>query len=194
MSASISQRRETAKLLIFVVCFLAIPALVSWTIPLRVRFDAKPITRLQAHSPEIVILSDSIVDNGIDPDLLGKLLGDRRVELLWHGGSSSASWFFELKNHVIASGIKPQLVCIFFRDRMLTDPRFRTEGTYRAKVEAAMHDDEPAFRQVLGAKQSLSLPACIDARYQSRSLSCKLFALPAFPRARFRCAGPPAAA
>ena len=154
MSASISQRRETAKLLIFAACFLAIPALVSWAIPLRVRFDAKPIARLQARSPDIVILSDSIVDNGIDADLLGKLLGDRRVELLWHGGSSSASWFFEFKNHVIASGIKPQLVCIFFRDRMLTDPRFRTEGTYRAKLEAAMHDDEPAFHQVLGAKHS----------------------------------------
>ncbi len=166
MSASISQRRETAKLLIFVACFLAIPALVSWAIPLRVRFDKKPIARLQARTPNIVILSDSIVDNGIDPDLLGQLLNGRRVELLWYGGASSASWYFQFKNYVVASGIKPQLVCIFFRDRMLTDPHFRTEGTYRAKLEAAMHEDEPAYRQVLGTKKSsASVSAWLEAIY-----------------------------
>lgn len=154
MPVPTTQSREVAKLLAFFACFLALPALVSWAIPLRVRFDNKPIARLQARSPDIVILSDSIVDNGIDPDLLGKLLGNRKVELLWYGGASSAAWYFQFKNHVAASGIRPQLVCIFFRDRMLTDPHFRTEGTYRAKLEAAMHDDEPAYKKVLGAEKS----------------------------------------
>ncbi len=154
MPAPTTHGRDVARLLIFIGCFLALPALVSRAIPLRVRFDKKPIARLQARNPDVVILSDSIVDNGIDPDLLGKLLNGRRVELLWYGGASSAAWYFQFKNYVAASGVRPQLVCIFFRDRMLTDPRFRTEGTYRAKLEAAMHDDEPAYRMVLGAKES----------------------------------------
>ncbi len=71
-----------------------------------------------------------------------------------HGGASSAAWYFQFKNYVAESGIRPQLVCIFFRDRMLTDPRFRSEGTYRAKLEAAMHEDEPAYSQVLGRNKS----------------------------------------
>jgi hypothetical protein len=166
MPPALKSRREVRSLLIFIACFLALPALVSWCIPLRVRFDKKPIARLQARSPDIVILSDSIVDNGIDPDLLGQLLYGRRVELLWYGGASSAAWYFQFKNYVAASGIRPQLVCIFFRDRMLTDPRFRTEGTYRAKLEAAMHEDEPAYRLVLGAKRSgTSLSSLLGSIY-----------------------------
>src|SRR4051812_28394877 len=152
------QRRATLRLLIFVGCFLALPAAVCQFIPLRAHFDKRPIAQLRAHHPDVVILSDSMVDNGIDPELLGRLLErsdpSPRVELLWYGGASSASWVFQLKNHVIASGIHPRLVCIFFRDRMLTDAHFRTEGTYRAKLESAMHEDEPAYRQVLGARES----------------------------------------
>ena len=148
-----SKRSEIVRLVIFIACFLGLPALISQFIPLRAHFDKRPIARLRAQKPDIIILSDSMVDNGIDPKLLGHLLGDCRVELLWYGGASSASWFFQLKNYVAAAGIHPRLVCIFFRDRMLTDPRFRTEGTYRAKLESAMHENEPAYRQVLGTKQ-----------------------------------------
>ncbi len=151
------KHRETIRLVIFVACFLAVPALVSQFIPLRTHFDKQPIARLRAQHPDVVILSDSIVDNGVDPQLLGRSLQGSdpgpRVELLWYGGASSASWFFQLKNHVIASGLQPRLVCIFFRDRMLTNPTFPApRELYRAKLEAAMHEDEPVYRQVLGAK------------------------------------------
>ena len=55
----------------------------------------------------------------------------RDVELLWNGGAASAAWYLLLKNYVVASGIHPRLVCIFFRERMLTDATFRTTPTYR---------------------------------------------------------------
>jgi hypothetical protein len=142
--------KESWRLLIFVAVVLIVPAVASHLVPMKTHFDAKPITRLRGKKPNIVILSDSMVDNGVDPELLGKLLHDRRVELLWYGGAASASWYFRLKNHIVASDIHPELVCIFFRDRILTDPRFRTEGTYRSKLEAAMHEDEPIYRLVLG--------------------------------------------
>ncbi len=153
------KRSQVLRLLIFVAAVLALPAVVCQFIPLRARFDKRPLAQLRSHHPDVVILSDSMVDNGVDPGLLGRMLKPDatpplRVELLWYGGASSASWFFQLKNYVIASGIRPKLVVIFFRDRMLTDARFRTEGTYRAKLEAAMHEDEPAYRSVLGSKDS----------------------------------------
>ncbi len=141
--------KESWRLLIFVVVVVIVPAVASHLAPMKAHFDAKPIARLRAKKPQVVILSDSMVDNGVDPELLGKLLDGRRVELLWYGGAASASWYFRLKNYIVASHIRPELVCIFFRDRVLTDPRFRTEGSYRSKLEAAMHEDEPIYRLVL---------------------------------------------
>lgn len=138
--------------MIFVAVVLVVPAVASHLAPIKTHFDPKPIAYLRAKKPEVVILSDSMVDNGVDPELLGKLLGGRRVELLWYGGAASASSYFRFKNYIVASGVHPELVCILFRDRVLTDPRFRTEGSYRSKLEAAMHEDEPIYRLVLGQR------------------------------------------
>jgi hypothetical protein len=142
--------KENLRLVVFVAVVLIVPAVASHLAPVKTHFAAKPIAYLRAKQPQVVILSDSMVDNGIDSELLGKLLGGRRVELLWYGGAASASWYLRLKNYIVASHIHPELVCIFFRDRVLTDPRFRTEGSYRSKLEAAMHEDEPVCRLVLG--------------------------------------------
>jgi hypothetical protein len=144
--------KENWRLVIFVAVVLVVPAVASHLAPIKTHFDPKPITYLRAKKPQVVILSDSMVDNGVDPELLGKLLGGRRVELLWYGGAASASSYFRLKNYIVASGVHPELVCILFRDRVLTDPRFRTEGSYRSKLEAAMHEDEPIYRLVLGQR------------------------------------------
>jgi hypothetical protein len=141
---------ESARLLLFVSLALAIPAVASRLIPAKKHFDSRPIEQLRAGKPDIVMMSDSMLDNGVDPKLMGKLLGGRRVELLWYGSSASASWYFRLKNYIVASGIHPELVCILFRDEMLTDPTFRTTYTYRYKLEAAMHEDEPVYDLVLG--------------------------------------------
>jgi len=142
--------KESRRLLIFVAVVLIVPAVVSHLAPMKTHFDTKSIARLRAQKPQVVILSDSMVDNGVDPELLGELLGGRRVELLWYGGAASASWYFRLKNYIVASHIHPKLICIFFRDRVLTDPGFRAEGSYRSKLEAAMHENEPISRLVLG--------------------------------------------
>ena len=72
--------KESLRLLIFMALVLTVPAVVSHVLPAKGHFDAKPIARLRAKKPNIVILSDSMVDNGVDPELLGKLLGERRVE------------------------------------------------------------------------------------------------------------------
>jgi hypothetical protein len=136
---------ENRRLLLFIAATLIVPAGLSRVFLIKTHFDSNPVAQLRVKEPDIVMLSDSVLDNGVDKQLMSELLGGRRVELLWYGGSASASWYFRLKNHIVASGIHPELVCILFRDRMLTNPNFRTEGTYRYKLEATMHNNEPVF-------------------------------------------------
>ena len=81
-------------------------------------------------------------------------MGQKDVELLWNGGAASAAWYLLLKNYVVASGIHPQLVCIFFRERMLTDATFRTTPTYRRFLESLRHEKEPVYQSILRGDES----------------------------------------
>jgi hypothetical protein len=141
---------EGRRLLVFVALVLLIPAVLSQVLPNKTPFDQRPLARLRATKPDVIMMSDSMLNNSVDPKLMGELLGGRRVELLWYGSSASASWYFRLKNYIIASGNRPELLCILFREQLLTDPGFRTTGTYLYKLEAAMHADEPIYRLLLG--------------------------------------------
>jgi hypothetical protein len=62
----------------------------------------------------------------IDERRLGELAG-RPVAPLLQAGSGPVFWYLALKNWVIASGIKPRAVFIFFRDTNLTNVMFRLE-------------------------------------------------------------------
>ena len=143
-------KRETARLLFFASVVIGVPALLNQVLPAKKHFDSRPLERLRSRQPQVVLISDSTLDNGVDPALMTNELGGRRVELLWHGGAASASWYLMLKNYVIASGVRPELVCILFRDRTLSEPAFRTTGPYRSEIESEMHEEEPVYRLVLG--------------------------------------------
>jgi hypothetical protein len=148
-----TKAKETRRLWVFVLIVLGLPALVSQFVPTKRHFDAEPIASLQAKNPDLILIGDSMLDSRIDARLLGdRLGGGHRVEILWNGGSASACWYLMLKNYVVASGIHPKRCCIFFRDRLLTDPSFRTAGIFRSYFESLMHEDEPAIRTVLGSK------------------------------------------
>lgn len=136
-------------LVIFVAAVVLLPALISHLIPARGDFDPKPISRLRHRQPEVVLIGDSVLGGSIDPLLFAKMTGTRDVELLWNGGAASAAWYLLLKNYVVASGIHPRLVCIFFRERMLTDATFRTTPTYRRFLESIRHEKEPVYRDIL---------------------------------------------
>jgi hypothetical protein len=73
----------------------------------------------------------------------------QQVEVLWNGGAASAAWYLLLKNYVVASGIHPRLLCIFFRERMLTDATFRTTPTYRRFLESIRREREPVYESIL---------------------------------------------
>ena len=135
--------------MIFVAAVLLLPALFSHLVPKRRDFDAKPIAHLRNKQPDVVLIGDSILGSSIDPQLFAEKTGARHVEMLWNGGAASAAWCLLLKNYVVPSEAYPRLVCIFFRDRLLTDATFRTTPTYRRFLESIRRDKEPFFRAVL---------------------------------------------
>ncbi|MEO7723584.1 MAG: hypothetical protein ABIU29_02685 [Chthoniobacterales bacterium] len=137
------------RLTIFLAAVVLLPALVSHLIPARRDFDPKPIKHLRKTQPEVVMIGDSVLGGSINPKLFAQETGLRSVELLWNGGAASAAWYLLLKNYVVAAEIHPQLVCIFFRERMLTDATFRTTPTYRRFLESLRHPKEPVYRMVL---------------------------------------------
>ena len=140
---------KRSSLTIFVAAVVLLPALISHLIPARRDFDQKPISLLRHRQPEVILVGDSVLGGSIDPALFAKMTGTRDVELLWNGGAASAAWYLLLKNYVVASGIHPRLVCIFFRERMLTDATFRTTPTYRRYLESIRHEKEPVYSDIL---------------------------------------------
>jgi hypothetical protein len=138
-----------SRLTIFAAAVLLLPALISHLLPARRDFDAKPIAHLGKKQPEVVLIGDSVLGGSIDPRLFARETGLRNVEVLWNGGAASAAWYLLLKNYIAASRIHPRLVCIFFRERMLTDATFRTTPTYRRFLESIRHEKEPVYRAIL---------------------------------------------
>ncbi len=140
---------KRSRLTIFVAAVILLPAFISHLVPTRRDFDSKPIAHLRKKQPEVVLIGDSVLGGSIDPALFARETGVKDVELLWNGGAASAAWYLLLKNNVVASGIHPRLVCIFFRERMLTDATFRTTPTYRRFLESIRHEKEPVYRDIL---------------------------------------------
>ena len=156
------------RLTIFVAAVVLLPALVSHLIPARRAFDAQPIAELRQKQPEVVMIGDSVLGGSLDPVLFAKETGLRDVELLWNGGAASAAWYLLLKNNVVAAGIHPRLVCIFFRERMLTDATFRTGVTYRSFLESIRREKEPVYQTILQrdeAEEEGTLGRAIDWLY-----------------------------
>lgn len=81
-------------------------------------------------------------------------LANQPVAPIPQPATGSAFWYLVLKNYVVASGIRPAWVVIFFRDTNLTDPMFRLSGAYRETLDKVAHDDEPELNDVVAARVS----------------------------------------
>ncbi len=119
----------------------------------RVRqpFDGSRIPELQRLNPGYVVIGDSMAGTRIDERRLGQLAG-RPVAPLLQPGSGSAFWYLALKNWVIASGIHPRCVFIFFRDTNLTDAMFRLDEQFRWSVDMVAHEREDDLNAVIASR------------------------------------------
>lgn len=114
----------------------------------RTPFDSFPRDRMTHYRPELVVIGDSMAGTRIDPALLEELSG-RRVYAILHAGSGSAFWYLALKNWVIASGARPKVVFIFFRDTNLTDVMFRMDTW---NVDRVALDREPDLNDAIASR------------------------------------------
>jgi hypothetical protein len=107
----------------------------------RVPFDASRIDALRRMQPDFVVIGDSMAGSRIDPALFTRVSG-RSVAPLLYAGSGPAWWYLVLKNWVIASGIHPQAVFVFFRDTNLTNVLFRIDATWALDTAAQAREDD----------------------------------------------------
>jgi hypothetical protein len=116
----------------------------------REPFVGDVVGDLQRMAPGYVIVGDSMAGR-IDPDVLTTLSGAPVAPVL-ENATGSAYWYLVLKNYVAASGIRPALVVIFFRDTNLTDVTFRLDGPYRTTLDHVAHDREPELNDVVARR------------------------------------------
>jgi hypothetical protein len=115
----------------------------------RYPFDPSPIAELRSVRPGTVILGDSMALR-IDTDLLGQLAG-RPVVSLIRLATGAAHWYLLFKNYVVASGVTPDRVVVFFRDTQLTDPLWRLTGKDRFSIDRYALDREDELNTVVAA-------------------------------------------
>jgi hypothetical protein len=117
----------------------------------RGRFEETRVSDLRILQPGYVVIGDSMAGTRIDDRRLGELAGTAIAPLL-QPGSGSAFWYLALKNWVIASGIKPRMVIIFFRDSNLTDVMFRLDQQFRWALDLAALEREPELNAVIARR------------------------------------------
>jgi hypothetical protein len=117
----------------------------------RDEFEAIRVEELRTMNPGYVVIGDSMAGTRIDERRLGQLAG-RPVAPLLQPGSGSAFWYLALKNWVIASGVKPRVVFVFFRDTNLTDVLFRLDQKFRWSIDLVASDREDELNAVVARR------------------------------------------
>jgi hypothetical protein len=116
----------------------------------RQPFEPTPIAELAGMNPAYVIIGDSMAGTRIDPKRLSELTG-RPIAPLLQAGSGPAWWYLVLKNWVIAAGIHPRVVFIFFRDTNLTNVMFRLDDRYRWMIDSVAGEREDELNAAIAA-------------------------------------------
>lgn len=118
-------------------------------------FNPQPIADLQYRQPAWVFIGDSMMGTRIEPLHLGEISSTHNelVAFLHHPATGPAWWYLAFKNHLIASGVKPRVVFVFFRDTNLTDTLFRLESLYGTALDDVAHAAEPELDRLVAARR-----------------------------------------
>lgn len=118
-------------------------------------FNHEVIDNLRHGRPTWVFIGDSMLGTRIDPILLGQIstTHDEEVGFLYHPATGPGWWFLSFKNHLVASGVTPRAVFVFFRDTNLTDTLFRLESLYGNALDDVAHEQEPELNAIVAARR-----------------------------------------
>jgi hypothetical protein len=118
----------------------------------KAAFDARPLQRVRARRPDFVVIGNSMAGTRMHERMLNEVLAPRRAVTLTYGGSRAAVWYLILKNYVLASGVRPTRVLIFFRYQELTELTYRESGLDRVQIENASPErDEVVYAKLFPA-------------------------------------------
>ncbi len=118
-------------------------------------FNPQPIADLRHGQPAWVFIGDSMMGTRIDPLRLGEISSthDEIVSFLYNPATGPGWWFLAFKNQLIASGVKPRAVFVFFRDTNLTDTLFRLESLYGYALDDVALTNEPDLDALVAARK-----------------------------------------
>ena len=97
--------------------------------------------------PEIVLIGDSTLGNGVDADMLAQQTG-KSIYSISIPGSASSLWYLILKNNIAISPYKPKYYVVIFRDTILTAPGYRVHGSYLELADEYAERHETKFIQL----------------------------------------------
>ncbi|MEZ5291522.1 MAG: hypothetical protein R2745_10585 [Vicinamibacterales bacterium] len=119
-------------------------------------FRQQTIDDLRRGQPRWVFIGDSMMGTRIDPILLGELstTHNELVAFIFHPATGPAWWYLAFKNQLVASGVKPRAVFVFFRDTNLTDTLFRLESLYGNALDEVALDEEPELNAIVAARRT----------------------------------------
>lgn len=83
-------------------------------------FDASPIAELDRVRPRFLFVGNSNTYTRIDEDHLASLVGGP-VLVQAESNTGGVHWYLQLKNHLLASGARPERVFVLYRTRELGD-------------------------------------------------------------------------
>ncbi len=118
-------------------------------------FDPQLIANLRYGQPAWVFIGDSMMGTRIDLQYLGEISSTHNelVSFLFHPATGPAWWYLAFKNHLVASGIRPRAVFVFFRDTNLTDTFFRLESLYGNALDEVAHAEEPELNALVAGRK-----------------------------------------
>jgi hypothetical protein len=105
------------------------------------------LREMEESQPDLVLIGDSVLYEGIDPILLTDQLGLESYAIT-APGSGTAAWYLLIKNIVIESAYRPKYIVIPFRNTMLTVPQYRTTGRYFELLDDFAGKNEPLVAQL----------------------------------------------
>ena len=95
---------------------------------------------LKTRKPDWIFVGNSMMPCRIDTGRLRELTGGE-AHVMRLPGTRTAAWYLALKNHVVASGVRPRATFLFFRDHWLTLPRLKA-SSQRSVLEGLSPGEE----------------------------------------------------
>lgn len=112
---------------------------------------ARTIAELEKEDPDWVLIGNSMLYTRLSEDRLRAVSGIQ-ASLLARGRSQSAMWWLCVKNVLLRSKVRPEVITVFFRDTDLTWADFRVDGGNEWAIEDLKDDPEPEWEMVLGRR------------------------------------------